>query len=106
MKRRLILLAVGLALSLAALAGGPRYALGVKGLACPFCSYGIEKRLLKLEGVEAVEVDVAGGRVLVTMAGDAELTRERAGRAVDRAGFTLDTFERLKGAANGDDGDR
>lgn len=103
MKRQLLLLTVGLALSLAALAGSPRYALGVKGLACPFCAYGIEKHLRKLEGVEAVEVDVAGGRVLVTMDGDADLTRERAEQAVDRAGFTLAAFEKLEDNAPEDD---
>jgi mercuric ion binding protein len=86
MKRQLFLLAAGLAVSLAAVAGSPRYALDVKGLACPFCAYGIEKHLRNLEGVETVEVDVAGGRVLVTMTGDGELMRERAEQAVDRAG--------------------
>lgn len=105
MKRQLVLLAAALVFSLAALAAGPRYALEVNGLACPFCAYGIEKHLNKLEGVETVEVDVAGGRVLVTMAGDAELTRERAGQAVDRAGFTLESFEQVEDSeGEADDG--
>lgn len=105
MKRQWVLLAAGLAFSLAALAGGPRYALEVQGLACPFCAYGIEKHLQQLDGVEAVETDIAGGRVLVTMAGDAELTRENAEQAVDRAGFTLEAFERLEDTPDERDGD-
>lgn len=69
------------------------YALEVAGLACPFCAYGIEKRLGKLDGVDGVEVDIAGGRALVTMRPGASLTRERAAAAVDEAGFTLRGFE-------------
>lgn len=41
---------LGMAVSLlmataAALAAGPSYRLAVDGLACPFCAYGIEKKL-------------------------------------------------------------
>lgn len=103
MKRQLVLLAAALVFSLSASAGGLQYALGVKGLACPFCAYGIEKHLNGLEGVETVAVNVADGRVLVTMAGDAELSREKAEQAVDRAGFTLDDFEQVEDGPNGKD---
>ena len=34
------------------------YEIRVAGLACPFCAYGIEKHLRKIEGVEQIEVDV------------------------------------------------
>lgn len=61
--KRLTALLAGLLLSLTALAAGPQYALEVKGLACPFCAYGIEKRLNKMEGVEEVEIDVGGSRL-------------------------------------------
>jgi len=78
------------------------FALEVAGLACPFCAYGIEKRLGKLEGVDDVEVDIADARVLVTMQPGASLTRKRAARAVDRAGFTLRGFEAVDRKAAGD----
>lgn len=43
------------------LAGGDRYQLQVDGLACPFCAYGIEKKLSRLEGIEQVTTNVANG---------------------------------------------
>lgn len=104
--RRFIALLAGLLLSLTALAAGPRYALEVKGLACPFCAYGIEKRLYKVEGVEDVSVDLASGRVVVTVKEGVTFTREKAGKAVDEAGFSLDSFERIEPPeeGNGDAG--
>lgn len=99
---RITTLLAGLALSLAALAGGPQYALGVKGLACPFCAYGIEKQLNQIDGVDAVEVDVETGRVLVTMEEGASLSRERAGQAVNDAGFTLGSFEQRRSGNGGE----
>ncbi len=59
-------LAVGLSLFMlagAALAEPPTYKLGVDGLACPFCAYGIEKQLSKLEDVERIDVDIEKGAV-------------------------------------------
>lgn len=100
--KRLTALLAGLLLSLTALAAGPQYALEVKGLACPFCAYGIEKRLNKMEGVEEVEVDVAGGRVVVTMKKGATLTREKADKAVDEAGFSLASFQQVEQSQEGE----
>lgn len=72
--------------------GGSVYTLQVDGLACPFCAYGIEKQLGKLEGVEAVETDVKSGTVTITMEEGATLDEADAERAVDRAGFTMRDF--------------
>lgn len=79
---------------------GNTYALEVAGLACPFCAYGIEKRLLKVDGVAGVEVDIGAGRVLVSMEPEASLTRDRAAAAVDEAGFTLRGFEEVRAGAD------
>lgn len=76
----------------AAHAAGTVYWLGVDGLACPFCAYGIEKRLTALEGVERVEVDIQEGRVAVTLREGARLTEGQARRAVAEAGFSLRRF--------------
>ena len=75
------------------------YELRVNGLACPFCAYGIEKHLLRIDSVEKLEVDVGAGRVLLWVEEGAGLTRERAERAVDDAGFELNAFT----AANNSD---
>lgn len=77
----------------AALAESGRYALVVDGLACPFCAYGIEKHLRRVEGVQNVDVDVAGGRVLVTVAEGGTLAEPQARKAIEDAGFTLRAFE-------------
>ena len=75
------------------------YALSVNGLACPFCAYGIEKHLLRIDSVDKLEVDIGIGRVLLWVKDGAGLTRERAERAVDDAGFELNAFT----AANNSD---
>lgn len=72
------------------------YAVGADGLACPFCAYGVEKQLTRIENVEAIETDIAKGVVLVTMAAGAELDQGAAKNAVEAAGFTMRGFERLE----------
>ncbi len=69
------------------------YKLFVDGLACPFCSYGVEKKITGLNGVDKIDIDLDAGFVAVTMAGGATLDEEAARRAVDQAGFTLRRFE-------------
>ena len=58
MLKKYFLVLATLMFSVAALAADKSYVLGVDGLACPFCAYGIEKRLNKVDGVTGVEVDV------------------------------------------------
>lgn len=86
-------LAVGTATT--AIAEGAGYRLEVAGLACPFCAYGIEKKLNALEGVERVETQIEEGVVIVTMRDDATLDEATARQAVEDAGFTLDGFGRV-----------
>jgi len=70
------------------------YVLQADGLACPFCAYGIEKQLGRIEGVASVATDIASGTVTVTMAPGANLTEQQVEEAVDRAGFTMRGFKR------------
>jgi len=86
------LLASGIAT--AATATGPSYRVEVEGLACPFCAYGIEKRLNRIDDVERLETHLKEGAVIVTMKEGAKLDEARARRAVEEAGFTLNGFER------------
>lgn len=73
-------------------ATGNEYQLGIDGLACPFCTYGIEKQLLKLDGVAELETDLAGGLVTIRMQEGKTLTEAEAERAVEKAGFELRSF--------------
>lgn len=70
------------------------YVLQAHGLACPFCAYGIEKHLGRIEGVASVETDIESGTVTVTMEPGASLSEADAERALDNAGFTLRGFRR------------
>ena len=69
------------------------YKLYVDGLACPFCAYGVEKKVGGLDGVERVDIEIDEGLVAVTLAAGATLDEAAARRAVDEAGFTLREFE-------------
>ncbi len=71
------------------------YNVGVDGLGCPFCAYGVEKELGSVDGVGKVDVDLKDGVVVVTMAGEATLDRETAKQAVENAGFDLRSFEQI-----------
>jgi mercuric ion binding protein len=93
MKINLVVLTLILLWSSTSFAGGVHYQLEVDGLACPFCAYGIEKKLSQLDGVELVETDVANGRVDVEMADGQTLNEDQARQAVKDAGFTLRSFK-------------
>lgn len=77
-------------------AQGPVYQVGVDGLSCPFCAYGLEKQLNKLDGVNQVEVHVANGQVVVTMDEGKTLEKAQAVEAVKKAGFSLRSFKQGK----------
>jgi len=76
-----------------AFAAQQSYKLRVDGLACPFCAYGVEKQINAIKGVRRIEVDIASGTVLVTMAEGASLDEAAARKAVKAAGFSLRGFE-------------
>ena len=93
LKRTGLVLAMMLFAAPAVLADTHVYKLYVDGLACPFCAYGVEKKVGGLDGVEKIEIDIDGGIVTVTLAGGATLDEATAKQAVDEAGFTLRKFE-------------
>ena len=97
MKKFLWIPLLAMVLSGAAFAGGNHYALAVDGLACPFCAYGIEKRLSAIDGVESVETDVRSGQVVVTLAEGKTLSEEAARQAIKDAGFTLRSLKQTRG---------
>lgn len=90
-----VALALFLGWTLAAEAAGRRYDLRVDGLSCPFCAYGIEKRLLRTKGVESVGIDLDKGIVRVRVRNGVRLTEKRLERLVHEAGFTLRSVEEV-----------
>ncbi len=73
----------------AAFADSAVYRLRVDGLTCPFCAYGIEKRLSTIGGVLTLKTDIAAGVIIVTMKDGKQLGEAEARRAVEAAGFVL-----------------
>lgn len=96
--RRLVI-AMGLLGAFAgpALAGdkASSFELGVDGLSCPFCVYGIEKELASIDGVETMDVDIENGVLVVHVRPGATLDEGAARRATEDAGFTLRSFEQV-----------
>lgn len=102
MFKKLLVLTTGLLFSLSALADDT-YVLGVDGLACPFCAFGIEKRLNKVDGVTDIEVDIADSVVRVTLQDGKTLTEAQACQAVKEAGFTLRSYSRTESETGDND---
>ncbi len=98
MNRWMGLLAAALLWSGGVQAGAHRYAATVDGLACPFCAYGVEKKLSALDGVKKVEIDIERGVVLITVEENRALTEDAVRAAIAEAGFTLRRLEPARDA--------
>lgn len=61
----------------------------ILGMSCPFCVYGVEQKLKKLEGVEDLEVVLETGIATVTMEEGADVSNEELDRRVREAGFEV-----------------
>ncbi len=73
----------------AVFADDTHYLVQVDGLNCPFCAYGIEKQLEKLDGVENVETELALGQISVEVANGVTLSEETVHEIIRDAGFTF-----------------
>jgi len=67
--------------------------LHVEGLACPFCTFGIEKGLKKVPGVISAETTIRTGVVRVQMEPSTPLDYAALWEAVKESGFTLASIE-------------
>lgn len=90
-KPRLLLMGIvtaGLMLT-ASSAIAKTYKIWVDGLACPFCTYGIEKQLGKLPNVTSLKTSIKSGTVTIKTKNNKALTDAQLRGAVKRAGFTV-----------------
>lgn len=94
MKKLVAIVVLSVLWTAAAFADEVQYEVGVDGLACPFCAYGIEKKLSSVDGVHDIVVDITKGVVIVTMAEGAELSEQLAREKVKDAGFSVRSFVR------------
>ncbi len=60
----------------------------VDGMACPFCAFGVEKRLKTVTGVSSVTVDMKTGMALVNAKPAHSIDYQKISEAVKDAGFT------------------
>ena len=72
-----------------ALAAESIYKIRVDGLACPYCAYGIEKKLNKIEGVTFLHMDLDKGIVTAKTNGDVVLEEKQMTQLFNDAGFTF-----------------
>ncbi len=86
--KKLLIGASLLWLSLPALSAGTEYQMRVDGLACPYCAYGIEKKLKQIDGVERIDIDLEKGLVTVQVREGVALTEPQMVQLFKDAGFT------------------
>ena len=60
----------------------------VDGLSCPFCAYGLEKKLRKVGNVDSLEILVSEGRAVLSPKPGTSLDLAAVERAVRDGGFT------------------
>lgn len=71
-----------------------RIELEVHGLSCPFCAYGLERKLKKIEGLDSLNIDFRTGAVLMLVRDGSKATDQRIRELVRDAGFEVAAIER------------
>ena len=64
----------------------------VDGLACPFCAYGLEKKLLGLDGTREIKIYMDKGIVTAAFNDSSSVTVKSIEQAVKDAGFTPNKY--------------
>jgi len=62
--------------------------LRVDGLACPFCAYGLEKKLKRIDGVKKLDIKINDGLVNMYYKEGAKIDKALITKKVKEAGFT------------------
>ena len=63
-------------------------------MSCPFCAYGAEKKLKKLDGVTELEIVLETGLATLTMEEGADVSNDTLLEAVEDAGFEVSKIRR------------
>ncbi len=75
---------------------GAAVTLRVDGMSCPFCAYGLEKRLKKIAAIDSLLIRVSDGLVQIRVKEGQALDDEVLFEAVERAGFSLREITRVE----------
>ena len=65
----------------------------VDGMACPFCAYGVEKRLKKVRGVKSVRVNLRDNEATLLAKDGESIVVGEIPQAIKKAGFTSGAIE-------------
>ena len=60
----------------------------VDGLSCPFCAYGLEKKLKKIDGIKDLKIDIKNGLVTFSLKEGKSVDEKTLVKIVKDAGFT------------------
>ncbi len=77
----------------------PDVVVEIGGLACPFCAYGIEKRVRKLEEVAELAVLLEEGKIQIILRDGRTISSDRLAKAIEDAGFEAQRIEFLNPAS-------
>ncbi len=88
MNKRIALVIMSMLWSAMTFAAGTEYRMRVDGLACPYCAYGIEKKLKAIDGVGKIDVNLNEGLVIVDVAEGTRLTEPQMKKLFQDSGFT------------------
>jgi mercuric ion binding protein len=69
-------------------ADSTKVSLRVDGLACPFCAYGLEKKLKEIDNVEKLDIKINEGLVILKFKEGTKIDKEVIFQKVKEAGFT------------------
>ncbi len=61
----------------------------IHGMSCPFCVYGVQQKLKKLDGVTELEVALETGLATLRLGEDADISNELLQKTVKEAGFEV-----------------
>ena len=73
-----------------------QYVIGVDGMSCPFCAFGLEKKLKKVENVESVTIDLNKGEAVVIAKTGTTIKEESLRKTVHDAGFTVSSLKEIE----------
>ena len=61
----------------------------IKGLACPYCAYGMEKELKKVSGVDNVDIELKTGLAYISTPIDQKPSKEQLEKIIVDSGFSV-----------------
>ncbi len=65
----------------------------IKGMACPYCAFGMEKELKKVAGVDNVDIELKKGMAYISTPASQRPIKKNLESIITNAGFTVGEIE-------------